>query len=406
MSDTLQKSPKPAHVPDDMFIPGNIWESMGNDPHGRLRQLTAGRDLVYLQTHHHPGHSPNGTWLSTSAEASRQILLDTDSFPSSGASVFKILGGLTFFPIESDPPDHAKWRALLAPFFKPAAVNALSGTITSRVDELLDGFVDEGRCDFVPQFAQILPAMIFLALMGLPLERAQEFLGWARAAIDQSSTPDEKVAALKRSRDYLADEIRSRRDRPMNDVLSGIANSEIDGRHITVDEATGGAMVLFLGGLDTVANLLSWIFYQLAISPDIQAELRDDPSKINRAIEEFMRFYAPVTMSRRAAKTTEVCGTTIKQGDTVCCSMTLASRDESEFSNPDVLDISQPQRRHLNFGYGPHTCIGMHLARLELKIVIERWFARVPMFRVEDGADVPMRGASVLGINALPLVWG
>jgi cytochrome P450 len=112
-----------------------------------------------------------------------------------------------------------------------------------------------------------------------------------------------------------------------------------------------------------------------------------------------------VIVSRRAAKDTEVFGVTIKAGDTVCCSMTLASRDEKEFANANQLDISQPPRRHMGFGFGPHTCVGMHLARLEANVVLERWLARIPKFKIVSGAPVPSHGGAVIGLDALPLTW-
>lgn len=405
MEDVIKQYRKPDHVPDSLFVPGNIWETMGDNPHQRLRDLAAGRDIIFLQCHNHQGHSPNGTWLAASAEANRQILMNTDSFPSSGATIFgKILGEHVFFPVEIDPPQHAKYRALLAPFFKPTAINALSDSITRRVDDLLDTIIPNGRCEFNSEFARILPATIFLDIMGLPQERAQDFLEWAREAMDQKTDADAKVAAMRRIRDYLAGEIERRKSAPTdNSLLSAYALGEIDGRPLTMDESVGGAMVLFLAGLDTVANLLGWIVFQLAKDPGMQAELRNRPERQPKVLEELLRFYSPVTLSRRAAMDAEVCGVSIKAGDTVCCSMTLASRDDNEFENPDILDIEQPPRRHLVFGYGPHTCIGMHLARLEAKIVLDRWFARTSEFQL-DG-PVPTRGANVLGIETLPITW-
>lgn len=405
METALNAYKKPDHVPDELFIPGDIWEDMGDDPHLRMRQLAAGRDMVFLQKHNHEGHSPAGTWLAASSEANRTILLDTEAFPSSGATIFgKILGGLTFFPVEVDPPEHGKYRAVLMPFFKPGAINAMNDIVTRRVDELLDKFLSDGECEFVSQFARILPGTIFLDLVGLPVDRADDFLDWARTAMDHATSADDKMAAMRRIRDYLAGEVLDRKKNPRDDMLSQLANGEVDGRPLTADEVTGGAIVLFLAGLDTVANLLGWVFLQLATDLDMQQALREDPSKRSRAIEEFLRFFSPVTLSRRAARDVQVCGVQIKEGDTISCSMTLASRDDKEFENPDTLDINQPPRRHMVFGFGPHMCIGMHLARLELKIVLERWFARTAEFRVKPGAKIPRRGANVLGIDQLPLI--
>jgi len=407
MGEVLEAYRKPTHVPDDLFVPGNIWPELGDDPHLRLRQIAHGRDIVFLQSHNHPGHSPNGTWLAASAEANRRILMDPEAFPSSGATVFgKMLGGLKFFPVEVDPPEHAKYRALFAPYFKPAVVNAMKDSVTARADELLDGFVAKGQCEFISEFSRIFPASIFIDMTGLPQSKAGDFLTWARTALDQNQTGEEKTAALRSIRDYLADEIRARRAEPLDDMLSTIANAQIDGETISVDDATGGAIVLFVAGMDTVANLLAWVFLRLAQDQEMQAQLRKaDDDQLGRALEELMRYYSPVTVSRRAARDAEVCGVQIKAGDTVCCSMTLGSRDDREFEDPDTLDLSKPPRRHLVFGFGPHLCLGMHLAKLELRIVVRRWFERTQELRLAPDAQVPRRGAGVLGIDQLPLVW-
>lgn len=405
MESITQDYRKPDHVGDELFVPGNAWADLGDAPRFCLKQRMDGRELVFLQTHHHPGHSPQGTWLACSAEVNRQILLDTESFSSAGATLFgKLLGGLTFFPVEIDPPEHEKYRAIIGPYFKPGSIAALKDIITARVDALLDDLLPKGGCEFLDDFSRILPATVFLDHMGAPLSRAREFLVWARSGLAAPSA-EEKMQALRNIRDYLIEAVESRRADPQDDVLTKISLSEIDGRQITVDEAAGGALVLFFGGLDTVATQLGWIFHELAIDQEMQAELRNDPSKISRATEEFFRFFSSVTVSRIAARDIDIAGATIKAGDTVCCSMALASRDDREFSDADTLDISQPPRRHLAFGYGPHMCVGMHLAKLEVKTVLERWLARAPTFRLPQGVKVPSHGGAVIALDTLPLTW-
>lgn len=402
----MQEFQLPNHVPANLFVPGNIWENLGYDPHHRLKEIVAGRDIVYLQHHYHQGHSPRGCWYVCSAEAVRQVLLDTETFPSSGATVFgKMLGGLTFFPVEVDPPMHSKYRAIISPFFKPSAVSAMTSKIEKCVDALLDNFVDKGECEWNSEFARILPATIFLTMMGMPVERAQDFLDQARQILGRDTKAEDKTAALVRVRDYLASELCLRLENPRDDLLTALAHGEVDGRRISIDEATGGAMVLFTAGLDTVANLLGWVFLQLASDQEMQAGLRQDASQLSRVIEEMLRYFSPVTQSRQVSRDIELFGAPIKAGDTVCVSMTLASRDDKEFENPDVLNIDSPPRRHLVFGFGPHMCIGMHLAKLEAAVVIQRVFTRIPQFRIAPGAVIHRRGGGVLGVEELPLVW-
>lgn len=406
MSTVPAETAKPAHVPGSHFIEENIWGAWGGNPREQFKAMLGGRDIVFLKDHFHAGLTSKGTWLVSSAEATRQVLLDTDSFTSGGVKVFsRLLGNnLVFFPVEVDPPDHGKYRALLNPFFKPASVSAMQETIRQRVDELLDELIPRGECDFVKEFGKIFPASIFLDLMGLPRDRIREFLGWANV-VTSAAAAEDKRAALRNIGDYLMAEVLRRQDKPSEGLLSAIINNEVDGRPVTPEEATGCSVVLFLGGLDTVANQLSWTFRQLAIDQDMQALLRAEPNRIPRANEEMFRFFSGVFLTREATRDVELAGVTIKAGDSVSLNMALASRDDREFVDPDLLEIDQPARRYLSFGFGPHMCVGMHLAKLELGIVVNSWLSRVPPFRVVPGYEATSTVGSVISLDRLPLVW-
>ncbi len=278
---TNENYEKPAHVPDDFFVPGNIWEAMGDRPHDRLQQIAKGREMIFLQTHQIPGHSPQGTWLAGSARVARQILLDSATFSSNNVTGFaRLLGNdLIYFPVDVDPPAHTKYRALIAKHFMPASVSALREVVRSRIDTLLDGIIAKGGCEFVAEFAKVLPATIFLDLVGLPRERADDFLKWADVSLC-APTPQERITAMVCIRDYLASEIECRQKDPRNDILSALANGEIDGRRLEFREALGGAMILYIAGLDTVAGQLGWIFRHLAEDTELQMSLRRDPSRL------------------------------------------------------------------------------------------------------------------------------
>jgi cytochrome P450 len=406
MSHIAEEYLKPENVPDALYVPENIWGAWGSHPQEELKKFLGGRDIIFLKDHYHAGHSSKGTWLVASAEANRDVLLDTDAFTSAGVKVFsRLLGGdLLFFPVEVDPPEHAKYRGLLNPYFKPTSIKAMAEMITRRVDHMLDEIIPQGGCEFVRAFAKAFPASIFLDLMGLPRDRSEEFLGWANVVTGASSAQD-KRAAMQNIGDYLMAEVVSCQGRPRDGLLSVVINNEVDGRPVTVEEATGCAVVLFLGGLDTVANQLAWTFRQLALDAEMQAQLRAEPERISRANEEMLRFFSAVFLTREATRDVDVAGVTIKAGDNVACCLPTASRDDREFAEPDVLDVDQPARRYLTFGYGPHTCLGMHLAKQELNIVVERWMARVPPFRVAPGYAAASTIGSVISLNSLPLEW-
>jgi len=402
---TNENYEKPAHVPDDFFVPGNIWEAMGDRPHDRLQQIAKGREMIFLQTHQIPGHSPQGTWLAGSARVARQILLDSATFSSNNVTGFaRLLGNdLIYFPVDVDPPAHTKYRALIAKHFMPASVSALREVVRSRIDTLLDGIIAKGGCEFVAEFAKVLPATIFLDLVGLPRERADDFLKWADVSLC-APTPQERIAAMVCIRDYLASEIECRQKDPRNDILSALTNGEIDGRRLEFREALGGAMILYIAGLDTVAGQLGWIFRHLAEDTELQMSLRRDPSRLAKVNEEFIRFFSSVCFSRRATKDVEIGGVTVRKGDSVTCSTTMCGRDSTEFKDADRLDVSQQPRRHMAFGFGIHNCIGLHLARLEINLATERWLERVPEFRIAEGASTPSHGGSFIALDSLPIV--
>jgi len=397
---------KPDHVPEDLFIPGNIWGTWGGDPRVDFKKLLGGRDIVFMAEHYHAGHSDQGMWLVASAEGNRQVLLDAETFTSSGVKVFsRLLGGdLVFFPVETDPPLHGKYRNIIAPFFTPPSIAKLKDVITKRVDDMLDELLPKGRCDFTTEFGNLFPASIFLDIVGLPQDRKSEFLDWAHTAM---SDPDaqKKRTAMQNIGDYLMEEVLSRRETPRNDLLSHIINSEVFGRPVTPEEATGCAVVLFLGGLDTVATHLSWVFRYLAENQEVQDLLRKEPKKIPEVNEEMFRFFSAVFLTRQALRDVEVAGAMIKKGDIVACCLPMANHDEQDLKDADVLDIDRSKKRHLAFGYGPHICVGMHLARLEMNIVLERWLARVHNIRIDGAYEPTSYVGNVMKLNSVPLTW-
>ncbi len=406
MSKTVKEYVKPAHVPDELFIPGNIWRDMGDRPHDRLKDVVKDRQIVFLENHHSPGHSPQGTWFVGSAELARRVLSDPETFSSKDMTSFGRLlgGGLTFFPVDVDPPMHARYRALVSKYFMPASVTKLSSVIREQINLLLDSLIPKGECDFVEEFAKVLPTAIFLDLMGLPKDRAKDFLDWASVTLS-APTAEERVDAMRKIRDYLAGEIEECKASPRDDIISQLATGEIEGRPLELGEALGGAMILYIGGLDTIASMLGWIFKHLAEDLDLQRELRADTSKLPKANEEFLRYYSNVTVSRRATRDVKIGGATIKKGDTITCPMTMPARDETEHVEANRLDISKRRRRHMAFGFGPHTCVGLHLARLEINAATDLWLSRAPEFRINPGVRPKSHGGTVIALDSLPLTW-
>jgi cytochrome P450 len=253
------------------------------------------------------------------------------------------------------------------------------------------------------EFAFPFPVSVFLDLIDLPQERMSEFQSWEYALLH---VPDMKAVAdaVRNVVGYLREVMAERRRNPGDDFISYGIKAEIDGRRFTDDELIGYCFNLFIGGLDTVSSNIILQFRHLAENPEHQARLRSEPAMIPAAVEEFLRAYAAVTTFRTCVKETEIRGITIKPGDKVAMSTTLANRDPLEFDAPDEVRLER-QPAHISFAYGPHRCIGSHLARREMVIAMEEFLGAMPTFRLKPGIEIETHLGGIIQPNVLPLVW-
>jgi cytochrome P450 len=244
---------------------------------------------------------------------------------------------------------------------------------------------------------------VFLEMMGLPLERTADFMAWE---MDLLHNHDMAAvgAATKNVTAYLRSEIAARKANPRDDLLSYGVTNTIDGRALTDDELVGFAFNLFIGGLDTVSTNMAWQFLHLAENPADQAHLRANPKEIPHAIEELMRAYGAVTTFRTCIKATTIRGVDIQPGDKVAMATSLSGRDDKEFADPDRVNFAR-RPRHTSWGYGPHMCVGMHLATREMRIAMEEFLTEIPSFRLDP--NVPLRTllGGMLQPEKLQLVW-
>jgi len=403
---TIARPEAPAHVPPELvretpFVFGTITEA---DPYNEwVPAIHEGPDIFYAPNAF-PGPQ-QGSWIVRRMEDARAIYLNTDSFTSRDFSPFSKLIGDTWtnLPVEFDPPEHQKYRMFANPLFAPAAMARLEDKIRQYAVEYIEAFKASGECEFMSQFAFEFPIKVFLELMGLPLERAPEFLEWETGLLH---APNLEVTAdaTRKVVAFLREEIDKRRDNPPDDAFGYALKARIDGgRPLNDDELVGFAFNLFIGGLDTVSTNMGLQVLHLAERHDHQAYLRENPDRIPHAIEELMRAYAPVTTFRTCTRDLEFKGISMRAGDKVAMMTTLVNRDPEEFDRPnEVLFDRKP--RHTAFGYGVHTCIGMHLARRELRIALEEMLARLPMFSVKPGHKI-RRWLGMIQPVELPLVW-
>jgi len=394
----------PAHVPPALVRPFPYVFGMTtrDDPFSDwAAAVHQGPDIFYAP-HAYPGGTP--AWIVRRVEDLRKIYFDTETFSSKDFSPFSKLVGETWtnLPVEIDPPEHAKYRAFINPLFTPSAMSKLEGRIRNYAIEYIEAFRANGSCEFMADFAFEFPIKVFLELMDFPLSNTKQFLEWEYGLLHEMDMW--KIAdATRNVVGFLREQIEDRRKNPRGDIISYALGVEIDGRKLNDDELVGFSFNLFIGGLDTVSTNMGNQFVHLARNPQDQQYLKENPGQIPHAIDEMMRAYAAVTTFRTCTKETEFGGVRMMPGDKVAVSTTLAGRDPAEFPEPGSIRFNR-NPRHVSFGFGPHMCVGMHLARREMRIAIEEFVSRVPTFGIKPGHEVEYHLGMIQPVS-LPLVW-
>ncbi len=322
------------------------------------------------------------------------------------------LGEQPLIPLEVDPPEHTKYRRMLNPQFVPREIEKLEPEVRRLVNELIDGFVDNGAVDFHNEFSTPLPSGIFLALMGLPMEDLPQFLIWRDNSIRPDVAPDDTEGAeLIRKEtahaisDYFRVAIEKCRANPSDTLLSQIVHSEIEGRPLNEAELLGISHLLLLGGLDTVTATLDCMISFLATHPDLRQQLVDDPACVPAAVEELLRYLTPVMLIPRTVKQdVELHGVEMHAGDAVMLVLGAANGDPSEFGDGEV-DFARDPNKHLAFGAKNHLCLGAHLARLELRVALEEFHRRIPDYRIPEGVELHF-SPGIRQADPLPLEYG
>jgi cytochrome P450 len=312
-------------------------------------------------------------------------------------------------PEELDPPEHAKYRRLLNTPLAPNAIRARTEQIRLFCVSLIEDIAPRGECDFLTDFAQRFPTTIFMDLMGLPADKTAEFIARAQTVLhltgDQDPDFSRRAAAAIEIIADIGAAVASRRAEPRDDLISGLVSSTVDDRLLTDDELYQLGFLLYLAGLDTVANVLTYSFRYLAANPGLRRLLRSEPDRIPDAVEEFLRYFSIASTVRVVTRDTEFAGCPMKAGDRVVLPTASAGRDANQYPDPDEFRLDRFPNPHLAFGAGPHRCAGAHLARLELRIALEEWHRRIPDYELVADWPVTEYVGAVAGLTALPLRW-
>lgn len=390
-------------VPNDLVDPYEPFAWLNGPDVPRLLFGRAGRSALASSS----GSAAAGNWVVTHYADIDRVYTDNEHFSNKGTAEFQRLIGETFrsIPLAIDPPEHAKYRMFLVPHFSPARITRdLEPRIREVVVEMIEDAKAKGEVDMAWDFARVYPVRIFMGLMGFPMDKFDEFLDWEWNILHSGSL--EKMQwALRNVLDFLRGFMAEKEKHPDEFLTSAIVHGQIEGRPLTEEEKIGMVWFLWLGGLDTVAATISQMFRRMALQPEIQRQLKADPGLINGAVEEFLRTQPILSSGRRALKDFEWHGQQIKAGDGFSCLNPAGNFDPARFDNPRTFDPTRTGNRHFTFVGGVHSCLGAHLARRELRLLLEEWFKRIPgEFRVKDGADTTVF-PGLLSIRNLPLVW-
>lgn len=328
---------------------------------------------------------------------------------SSAMEAVNLGQSVPLIPLQVDPPEHSKYRKLLDPIFAPKRMNLIEPDISRLVNELIDGFIDHGSCEFTTALAEPLPSSVFLRLLGLPVSELAMFLEMKNGILRPAGNDLEEIQAQQRinAREverFFAETLADRRKKPQEDLLSMFASAEVGGDKLTDDEILGICFLFLLAGLDTVTDALECFFAYLAQHPGQRRLIVEDPATIPTAVEELLRWETPVTgVPRVVQQDTELGGCPLRAGEHVGISIGSANTDEKEL--PDAYDVVLTRNtKHLAFGAGVHRCLGSHLARLELRTTLREWHKRIPDYEIAPGTELNFM-FGLRQVDSLPLLW-
>ncbi|WP_317929496.1 cytochrome P450 [Halioxenophilus sp. WMMB6] len=408
---TASKTPIPEHVPPGLVYDFDMFHDAEYvlDPHKKVEKLIKEAPPIFWSPYN------GGHWILAGHKANFEAARDTESFSSEiipNEQLLEIIASLPpdmeriplSYPINLDPPKHAKYRQPLQKVFSPKSIQDLSTSIRELAGELIDKVAAKGGCEFMSSIAEPLPVQVFLRMLGLPLDKQDEYRKLVR---DHLSHTDEmsQLLTMQNVAAAMRETILARKARPKDDIISLLWSVEIDGRPTTLDDIENYGVLLFVAGLDTVMQGMGHGMRHLAENPELQHRLRENPALIHEATEEMLRRYTFTVPPRRVARDVIFHGVNMKAGDKAMLFLPAANLDPEEFKDADKYQLDRDKKVHIAFNAGPHRCLGSHLARVELEILYEEWFKRIGDFWLNPDKPTIYHCGHVIGVDSLNLCW-
>ncbi|BBX18301.1 cytochrome P450 [Mycolicibacterium duvalii] len=349
----------------------------------------------------------DGWFYLTHRDDVLSALRDPGLFSSKKA--FDVLGSpLPLVPIAFDPPEHTRFRKMLQPFFSPHTLSQMLPSLQKQAIDIIDAVAAKSECEVVADIAIPYPSQVFLTLFGLPLEDRDRLVAWKDSVIALADAPSLEGADLTPALElfaYLTEAINERRANPGPDILSQLLTGD---DALDDAEAIGLSYLFVLAGLDTVTAAMTAALLELARNPELRATLRDDPSQMSVFVEEIVRLEPPAPMVPRVTTAEVTIGDiTLPPNTQVRLCIGAINRDDSDSISTNDVVMDGKVHRHWGFGGGPHRCLGSHLARMEMNLIIGEWLHRIPDFSLEPGFTPEIVfPANTFGLARLPLRLG
>jgi cytochrome P450 len=354
-----------------------------------------------------------GAWLPTRWEDVAAIAYDTERFSSRSIIVGNVRPARdiapvgTAPPITSDPPFHHDARKLLLPAFTKSAVSRLEAATRAFCHQLIDRVEGRPIVDAAADYAQHIPMRVIADMLGFPPEDGPRFTTYIENTLEGINLPaEERMARMSLLFDYLLKQVRDHVDRPRDDLTSYLIQAELYGQRLDTFHVAGTMALLLIAGIDTTWSAIGASLWHLAKTPADRERLVADPALLPTAMEEFLRAYAPVTMARLVKEDMEFAGVQMTSDDWILLSFPAANRDPRQFERADEVVVDREVNKHAAFGLGVHRCLGSHLARMELRVALEVWLERLPVFSLADPGAVSWATGQVRGPRSLPLRLG
>lgn len=338
-----------------------------------------------------------GFWIPTRYDDICHVSKDDDTFASDydpkgerrgyqGTNIPRV-SDHRVFPMEADPPEYLPYRRALLPLFNPAVAASLEPFVTELCTEFIDRVIDQGAMDFVTDFANPVPAITLMRFLGLPIEQWKEYATPMHEIV--YGEPGSEINARARvGFAWINEQCRlaviDRRQHPRDDLITALSQMEVDGGLMTPERLGEILLLVIGGGTDTATNLFANTIEWLEDKPDVRRRLVDDEEYLKTAVEEFLRYFSPLqTNARTVTRDVELGGQRLRERDRLLLSWAAANRDPEAFQDPDDMVLDRFPNRHIAFGVGIHRCIGSHIARVEIRIMLREVLRRIRDYRID-----------------------